>query len=234
MASRYIQAYMGSLEYHISYNKPLYKGEIMSQFFHIHPENPQLRLINQSIEILKKGGVMAYPTDSGYALGCLLEEKSAMERICQIRERTGHHNFTLVCRDLSEIALYAYIDNSAFRLIKNNTPGRYTFILKATKEVPRRLMNEKRKTIGLRVPSNNIALALLDVLKDPLMSITLILPGDDFAQSDPEQIKQKLGKKLDLIIDGGFIAEQPTTVIDLTGDTPTLLRAGRGDTTPFL
>ncbi|ASV34010.1 threonylcarbamoyl-AMP synthase [Candidatus Williamhamiltonella defendens] len=206
----------------------------MSQFFHLHPKNPQIRLINQSIDLLKKGSVMVYPTDSGYALGCLLEKKSAQERICQIRERTSDHHFTLVCRDLSEIALYAYLDNSAFRLIKNNTPGRYTFILKATKEVPRRLMNEKRKTIGLRVPSNDIALALLDALNEPLMSTTLILPGDDFAQFDPEQIKQKLGKKVDLIIDGGCIAEQPTTIIDLTDGNPVLVRAGGGDTSPFL
>ncbi|MFY3762839.1 L-threonylcarbamoyladenylate synthase, partial [Escherichia coli] len=136
----------------------------MSQLFYIHPDNPQPRLINQAVEVLRKGGVIVYPTDSGYALGCMLEEKAAMERICRIRQLDGNHNFTLMCRDLSELSTYAHVDNTAFRLIKNNTPGHYTFILKATKEVPRRLMNEKRKTIGLRVPSNPIALALLEAL----------------------------------------------------------------------
>ena len=138
--------------------------------------------------MLRKGGVIVYPTDSGYALGCMLEEKAAMERICRIRQLDGNHNFTLMCRDLSELSTYAHVDNTAFRLIKNNTPGNYTFILKATKEVPRRLMNEKRKTIGLRVPSNPIALALLEALNEPMMSTTLMLPGNDFAESDPEEI----------------------------------------------
>lgn len=148
----------------------------MSQFFYIHPQNPQPRLINQSVEFLHKGGVIVYPTDSGYALGCMLGEKNALERICRIRDLGSDHNFTLMCRDLSELSTYAHVDNSAFRLIKNNTPGNYTFILKATKEVPRRLMNEKRKTIGLRVPSNPIALELLAALNEPLMSTTLMLP----------------------------------------------------------
>ncbi|GAB7262198.1 MULTISPECIES: L-threonylcarbamoyladenylate synthase [Dickeya] len=206
----------------------------MSQFFYIHPQNPQPRLLNQTVEILRKSGVIVYPTDSGYALGCMLEDKAAMERICRIRELDQNHNFTLMCRDLSELSSYAYVDNAAFRLIKNNTPGNYTFILKATKEVPRRLMNDKRKTIGMRVPSNPIALELLSVLNEPLMSTTLMLPGNDFAESDPEEIQEQLGKRVDLIIHGGFLGQQPTTVIDLTEDVPVVVREGTGDVTPFL
>ncbi|ACT07013.1 Sua5/YciO/YrdC/YwlC family protein [Dickeya chrysanthemi Ech1591] len=206
----------------------------MSQFFYIHPQNPQPRLINQTVEILRKGGVIVYPTDSGYALGCMLEDKAAMERICRIRSLDQNHNFTLMCRDLSELSSYAYVDNAAFRLIKNNTPGNYTFILKATKEVPRRLMNEKRKTIGMRVPSNPIALELLAVLNEPLMSTTLMLPGNDFAESDPEEIQERLGKLVDLVIHGGFLGQQPTTVIDLTESVPVVAREGTGDVTPFL
>lgn len=205
----------------------------MSQFFYIHPDNPQPRLINQSIEILQKGGVIVYPTDSGYALGCMLGDKQAMERICRIRQIDDKHNFTLVCRDLSEISLYAHVDNSAYRLIKNNTPGNYTFILKATKEVPRRLMNDKRKTIGLRVPSNPIALALLETLGEPLMSTTLMLPGSEMAESDPEEIRDRLSKQVDLIIHGGYLGQQPTTVIDLTEDSPVIIREGTGDAAPF-
>ncbi|MBW7983211.1 L-threonylcarbamoyladenylate synthase [Enterobacillus tribolii] len=205
----------------------------MGQFFYIHPDNPQPRLINQSVDVLRKGGVIVYPTDSGYALGCMLEEKNAMERICRIRQLDSNHNFTLVCRDLSEISSYAFVDNAAFRLIKNNTPGNYTFILKATKEVPRRLMSEKRKTIGLRVPSNPIALALLEALGEPLMSTTLMLPGNDFAESDPDEIKEHLGKQVDLIIHGGFLGQQPTTVIDLTEESPQVVRVGAGDPKPF-
>ncbi|ACX88080.1 threonylcarbamoyl-AMP synthase [Pectobacterium parmentieri] len=206
----------------------------MSQFFYIHPQNPQPRLINQSVEFLHKGGVIVYPTDSGYALGCMLGEKNALERICRIRDLGSDHNFTLMCRDLSELSTYAHVDNSAFRLIKNNTPGNYTFILKATKEVPRRLMNEKRKTIGLRVPSNPIALDLLAALNEPLMSTTLMLPGNDFAESDPEEIQEELGKLVDLIIHGGSLGQQPTTVIDLTESVPRVAREGTGDVTPFL
>ena len=205
----------------------------MSQYFYIHPENPQPRLISQAVELLRKGQVIVYPTDSGYALGCCLEEKNAMERICRIRQLDSNHNFTLVCRDLSELSTYAYVDNGAFRLMKNNTPGNYTFILKATKEVPRRLMSEKRKTIGLRVPSNPIAIALLEALGEPLMSTTLMLPGNDFAESDPEDIKDHLGKLVDLVIDGGSIGQQPTTVIDLTEAAPEVVREGAGDPAPF-
>ncbi|MDR0806710.1 MAG: threonylcarbamoyl-AMP synthase [Enterobacteriaceae bacterium] len=205
----------------------------MTQFFYIHQDNPQARLITQSVEFLRKGGVIVYPTDSGYALGCMLEEKHAMERICRIRQLDSNHNFTLMCRDLSELSTYAHVDNTAFRLIKNNTPGNYTFILKATKEVPRRLMNEKRKTIGLRVPSNPIALALLAELNEPMMSTTLMLPGNDFAESDPEEIRDTLSKHVDLIINGGYLGQQPTTVIDLTDDSPVVVRVGAGDPTPF-
>lgn len=205
----------------------------MSQMFHIHPDNPQPRLISQAVDALNKGGVIVYPTDSGYALGCRLEDKNAMERICRIRQLDGNHNFTLVCRDLSELSTYAHVDNSAFRLIKNNTPGNYTFILKGTKEVPRRLMNDKRKTIGLRVPSNPVALALLEALNEPMMSTSLMLPGNDFTESDPEEISDRIGKVVDLIIDGGTLGQQPTTVVDLTSDTPEVIREGVGDTRPF-
>ncbi|MBC3943923.1 threonylcarbamoyl-AMP synthase [Erwinia persicina] len=206
----------------------------MSQFFYIHPDNPQPRLIKQAVEMLNKGSVIVYPTDSGYALGCKLEDKNAMERICRIRQLDGNHNFTLMCRDLSELSTYAHVDNTAFRLIKNNTPGNYTFILKATKEVPRRLMSEKRKTIGLRVPSNPIALALLEALNEPMMSTSLMLPGNDFTESDPEAIQDEIGKLVDLIIHGGYLGQQPTTVIDLTENTPEVLREGVGDIQPFL
>ncbi|SQI40468.1 Putative translation factor (SUA5) [Leminorella richardii] len=206
----------------------------MSQFFYIHQDNPQARLISQAVDVLRKGSVIVYPTDSGYALGCMLEDKHSMERICRIRQLDSNHNFTLMCRDLSELSTYAHVDNAAFRLIKNNTPGNYTFILKATKEVPRRLMSEKRKTIGLRVPSNPIALALLAELNEPMMSTTLMLPGNDFAESDPEEIRDTLSKHVDLIINGGYLGQQPTTVIDLTEETPVVVREGAGDPTPFL
>ncbi|MBF1994115.1 L-threonylcarbamoyladenylate synthase [Serratia symbiotica] len=205
----------------------------MSQLFYIHPDNPQPRLINQTVDVLRKGGVIVYPTDSGYALGCMLEDKTAMARICHIRQLGSNHNFTLMCRDLSELSSYAYVDNIAYRLIKNNTPGNYTFILKATKEVPRRLMNDKRKTIGLRVPSNPIALALLAALNEPMMSTTLMLPGNDFAESDPQEISDHLGKQVDLVIHGGFLGQQPTTVVDLTESTPEVVREGAGDPTLF-
>ena len=169
----------------------------MSQFFYVHPENPQARLISQSVAIIRDGGVVIYPTDSGYALGCQLENKQALERICQIRRLDDKHNFTLLCRDLSELSIYARVDNSVFRLLKNNTPGAYTFIFKGTKEVPRRLMNPKRRTIGMRVPDNKIALALLEELGEPLMSTTLILPGNEVAESDPDAIRDQLERVVD-------------------------------------
>lgn len=205
----------------------------MSQFFVVHPVNPQTRLISQAVGILRQGGVIVYPTDSGYALGCMMGEKSALEKICRIRQLENEHNFTLLCNDLSELSVYAKIDNTAFRLIKNNTPGAYTFILKATKEVPRRLMNEKKKTIGIRVPTNNIAQALLTELGEPLMSSTLILPGQVLAEADPEEFRGQLEKVVDLIIDGGTQGAQPTTVIDFSDDEPKVVRFGAGDPTPF-
>ncbi len=205
----------------------------MSQFFYIHPENPQARLINQAVAIIRNGGVVVYPTDSGYALGCQLENKAALDKICRIRKLGDKHNFTLLCRDLSELSLYARLDNSTFRLLKNNTPGPYTFIFKGTKEVPRRLMNAKRKTIGIRVPDNKIALDLLESLGEPLMSTSLILPGSDVAESDPEEIRDKLEHAVDLIMNGGYLGEQPTTVIDFSGDSMVVAREGAGDVTPF-
>ncbi|MDB1123665.1 L-threonylcarbamoyladenylate synthase [Vibrio algarum] len=205
----------------------------MSQFFYVHPENPQARLISQAVAIIRNGGVVVYPTDSGYALGCQLENKQALDTICRIRKLDDKHNFTLLCRDLSELSLYARVDNTAFRLLKNNTPGAYTFIFKGTKEVPRRLMNAKRKTIGIRVPDNRIALDLLEALGEPLMSTTLILPGSEVAESDPEEIRDKLEHTVDLIMNGGYLGEQPTTVIDFSDDEPVVLRSGAGDPSPF-
>lgn len=206
----------------------------MSQFFKVHPDNPQSRLIRQAVEIIRAGGVIVYPTDSCYALGCQIGNKAAMERIQQIRDIDKEHNFTLVCRDLSEIATYARVDNIQYRLLKAVTPGPFTFILQATHEVPRRLQNPKRKTIGIRIPDNAIAQALLAELGEPIMSTTLILPGDDLPMNDPEQIRERLTGQVDLIIDGGNCGHQPTTVLDLVGDTPRLRRQGKGDVGPFL
>ena len=207
----------------------------MSQFFYIHPENPQARLINQAVEILQKGGVVVYPTDSGYALGCMMGDKHAMDRIVAIRKLPEGHNFTLVCSDLSELSTYATVSNTAYRLIKNNTPGRYTFILTATKELPRRLMTSKRKTIGLRVPDNKIALDLLSALGEPILSCSLMLPGEEHTtQSDPEEIRDRLEYQVDLIIHGGYLGQEPTTVVDLTEESPVILREGSGSITPFI
>jgi len=205
----------------------------MSQFFQIHPDNPQPRLIDKAVEIIRRGGVIVYPTDSGYALGCHLGDKTAQERIRRIRQVDDKHNFTLVCRDLSELATYAKVDNSAYRLVKSLTPGPYTFILVATREVPRRLQNPKRKTIGLRVPDNRVAQTLLETLGEPLMSSTLILPGDDMPLTDPYDIRDTLEHSLDLVIDGGYCGFEPTTVVDLTGDAPVVLREGLGDVSVF-
>lgn len=205
----------------------------MSQFFYIHPDNPQARLISQAVAIIRNGGVIVYPTDSGYALGCQLSNKQALERICRIRKLDEKHNFTLLCRDLSELSLYARVENDAYRLLRNNTPGAYTFIFKGTKEVPRRLMNPKRKTIGIRVPDNEVALALLEALGEPMMSTSLILPGKETAESDPEYIRDDLAHTVDLIIHGGVLGEQPTTVVDFSNDTIEIVRQGAGDITPF-
>lgn len=207
----------------------------MSQFFYVHPENPQSRLINQAVDILHKGGVIVYPTDSGYALGCMIGDKHAMDRIVAIRQLPEGHNFTLVCSDLSELSTYSVVNNMAYRLIKNNTPGRYTFILTATKELPRRLMTSKRKTIGIRVPDNQIALDLLKALGEPLLSCSLMLPGvENVTQSDPEEIRAYLEHQVDLIIHGGYLGQEPTTVVDLTDNTPVILREGSGSIEPFI
>jgi len=205
----------------------------MSQFYQIHQDNPQLRLVKHAVDIIRKGGVVVYPTDSGYALGCHIGDKAAMDRIRLIRTLDKKHNFTLVCRDLSEISTYAQISNSHYRLLKAHTPGAYTFILKATREVPKRLMHAKRKTIGIRVPDNLVAQALLDELAEPLMSVTLIMPGDDMPQTDPYEIRQILEQHVDLIIDGGFCGFEPTSVIDLEEDEPIILRNGLGDVSGF-
>lgn len=201
----------------------------MSQFFQIHPDNPQPRLIRRSVDIIRAGGVIAYPTDSSYALGCRIGDKAAMERIQRIRRLDERHNFTLVCRDLSEIALYAKVDNVAYRLIKAHTPGPYTFILKATREVPRRLQNPRRRTIGIRVPDHAIAQALLAELGEPLMSVTLILPGDDMPLTDPRDIRERLEHRIELVIDGGGCGAQPTTVVDLVDGAPVITRLGKGE-----
>jgi tRNA threonylcarbamoyl adenosine modification protein (Sua5/YciO/YrdC/YwlC family) len=205
----------------------------MSQFFYIHPDNPQARLVRQTCELINQGEVVVYPTDSGYAIGCQMENKKAMEQICRIRDIDKDHNFTLMCRDMSELSVYARVNNVAFRQIKNNTPGPYTFILKATKEVPKRLQNPKRKTIGIRVPDNAIALAILEELGEPLMSTTLILPNEHMAETDPDEIRDKLEKRVGLIIHGGYLGEQPTTVIDMSEGETTIIRYGSGDPTPF-
>ena len=206
----------------------------MSRVLQIHPANPQPRLIAQTVARLREGDVIVYPTDSSYALGCQLGDKAAAERIRQIRQTDRHHNFTLVCRDLSEIATYAKVDNQRYRLLKAATPGPFTFILQATHEVPRRLQHPRRKTIGIRVPDNAIVSALLAELGGPIMSCTLSLPGDDWPLSDPEEIEERLSNAVDLIIDGGPGQHEPTTVLDLTGDAPQLLRQGLGDASPFL
>jgi len=205
----------------------------MSQFFYVHPDNPQGRLMKQAADIIKQGGVIVYPTDSGYALGCHLGDKKALERICRIRDINKDHNFTLVCQDLSQISEYTRVDNSAFRLLKNNTPGAYTFIFKGSKEVHKRLLNPKKKTIGIRVPDNTIAQALLTELAEPIMSTSLIMPGQDMAEYDPEQIRDLLEHQVDLIVNGGHLGEHPTTVVDFSNDSIEIIRVGEGDPSPF-
>ena len=201
----------------------------MAQFFEIHPDNPQKRLIQQAVRIIDQGGLIIYPTDSSYALGCHIGDKSAMERIQRLRKLDNKHHFTLMCSDLSEIGTYAKVDNSAYRLMKTLTPGPYTFLLKATSEVPRRLMNPKRKTIGVRVPEHVITHAILEELGQPIMSSTLIEPGADEALDDAEAIREKFHKQVDLIIDGGHCGVEPTTVINLIDGHPEVIRYGKGD-----
>lgn len=205
----------------------------MSQFFTIHPDNPNQRLIRQASAMLREGAVIVYPTDSGYALGCHLDDKDAVARIREIRSVDDKHHMTLVCRDLSEISRYARVDNSKFRMLKGNTPGSYTFILEATKEVPRRLQHPKRSTIGIRIPDHPVALALLEELDEPLLSSTLILPDEHHPLTDVDEIRELLERRVDLIIEGGAVGLDPTTVIDLTGETPLLVRKGKGDVAPF-
>jgi tRNA threonylcarbamoyl adenosine modification protein (Sua5/YciO/YrdC/YwlC family) len=206
----------------------------MSQFFSIHPDNPQARLIREAVHVIQKGGIVVYPTDSGYALGCQLDNKNALERIRQLRRLDKNHNMTLVCRDLSELSTYAKVNNVIFRLLKSFTPGAYTFILNATNEVPRRMLHPKRRTLGLRIPDNVICLSLLECLDAPLMSTTLILPDAEAPLIEPSAICDILGNQIDLMIDGGPCGHQPTTVVDLTGDFPVIMREGKGDPKPFL
>lgn len=206
----------------------------MSQYFRIHPDNPQARLVSQAVGIIRKGGIVVYPTDSSYALGCHLGDKDALTRIRQIRRLSDGHNFTLVCRDLSELATYARVDNSAYRLLKACTPGPYTFLLPATREVPRRLIHPKKKTIGIRVPDNRVCQALLEELGEPLMSTTLQLPQDEYPLSDPEEIRDLLEHQVELIVDGGYGGLDITTVVSLEDGVPEIIREGLGDMSPFL
>ena len=205
----------------------------MSQFFRIHPDNPQARLIHQSVEILRKGGVIAYPTDSAYALGCHIGDKKAIERIRRIRRLESDHHFALVCKDLSDLGIYAKVDNTAYRLLKMATPGPYTFILPATREVPRRLVDTKRKSIGLRVPDNEICRALLTELGEPIMSTTLILPGDEYPLTDPLEIRDLVQHQVDLVIDGGYGSLETTTVVSFEEGVPEVVREGMGDLSLF-
>nr|WP_298719150.1 L-threonylcarbamoyladenylate synthase [uncultured Steroidobacter sp.] len=204
-----------------------------SRYLEIHPKDPQLRLIRQAVEIIRDGGVVVYPTDSCYALGCHLGNKTAMERIGRIRHIDRHHHFTLVCSDLSEIATYARVSNTQYRTLKAFTPGPYTFILQATKETPRRLQNEKRKTIGVRVPDHPVATAILDELGEPIMSSTLILPGDEHPMTDPREIQERLFHFVDAVIDSGNCGLEPSSVIDLVGPAPVIVRRGKGDVSAF-
>lgn len=201
----------------------------MSQFFSIHPDNPQQRLLDRAADLIRGGAVIAFPTDSCYALGCQLGNKDAVDRIRAIRGIDDRHHLTLMCRDLSEIAQFARVDNGQYRLLKHTTPGAYTFILEATKELPRRILHPKRKTIGLRVPEHPVCQALLATLEEPLLTCTLSLPGEDSPLHEAEQIQEMLAGQLDLVLDGGACGVEPTTVVDLTGATPQLLRTGRGN-----
>ena len=205
----------------------------MAQFFQIHPQNPQSRLLKQAAQVIDAGGIVALPTDSSYALVCHLDDKGAVDRLRRIRGIDERHHLTLLCRDLSDISTYARVDNRQYRLLKAATPGPYTFILEATREVPRRLSHPSRKTIGLRVPEHAIAQALLAELQQPLLGTTLMLPGSDQPMNDPDEIREALQKQVELVIDGGACSLLPTSVIDLTGESPVVLREGRGDLSPF-
>lgn len=200
----------------------------MSQFFQVHPKDPQPRLIKRCVEILQKGGVIVYPTDSSYALGCRMDNRDGLERIRRIRQLVEDHNFTLVCVDISQISTVAKMNNESFRLIKSLTPGPFTFILEATKETPKRLVHGNRKTIGIRLPDDPITEAIVSDLGEPLFSSTLILPGDEEALADPEDIRERLEKVVDLIIDSGILPYEPTTIIGCTSDSPEIIRQGKG------
>lgn len=205
----------------------------MGQILAIHPKNPEVRHIRRAVEVLRNGGVLIYPTDSAYALGCCIGNKDALEKIRRIRQLDSSHNFTLVCRDLSEIATYARVDNSAYRLIKAFTPGAYTFIFKATSEVPRLLMHPKRKTIGIRVPDHPVVAALLAELDAPILSSTLILPGEEEPPGDIDDLDIQVRNTVDLLIDSGFCGREPTTVVDMESGTPRVARQGKADPAPF-
>lgn len=205
----------------------------MGQFFQIHAETPQPRLVRQAVDIIQQGGVVIYPTDSSYALGCKLGDKAAVDRIRRLRRLDDKHNFTLICRDLSELGLFAKVDTVAFRLLKAHTPGPYTYILNATREVPRILMHPKRRTIGIRVPQNPIAQAILHELGEPLLSVSLILPDHKDALNDPYEIRDLLENQVDLIIDGGYSSLEPSTVISMVDDDIQVIRVGCGDPAPF-
>ena len=205
----------------------------MAQFFSIHTDTPHLRLIRQAVAIVRNGGIIVYPTDSCYAMGCHLGDKSAMARIRTIRQVDDQHHFTLVCRNLAEISTYAKVNNSQYRLLKAITPGSYTFILQATREVPRRMQHPKRNTIGLRIPDHAVVLALLEELDEPLLSSTLLLPGDEFPMNDAEEIRERLEHQVELVMDAGPCGIEMTTVIDLTSDVPELIRQGKGSLEPF-
>lgn len=205
----------------------------MAQYFAIHPHDPQQRLIRRAVDIVRKGGLMVYPTDSCYALGCHIGDKGAMERVRRIRQVDEHHHFTLVCRDLSEIGQYAIVDNIQYRSLKASTPGSYTFILKASREVPKRLLNPKRNTIGVRVPDHNVARALLLEMGEPILSSTLMLPGDALPLNDMEEIRSRLQHDVEVVLDAGSCGVEMTTVVDLTGDMPVIVRRGKGSITPF-
>jgi len=205
----------------------------MAQYFAVHPKDPEQRLIRRAVEIVRDGGLLVYPTDSCYALGCHIGDKSAMERMRRIRQVDAQHHFTLVCRDLSELGQYAVVDNIQYRSLRASTPGSYTFILKASREVPKRLLNPKRNTIGVRVPDHNVVRALLQEMGEPILSSTLLLPGDALPLNDMDEIRSRLQHDVELVLDGGSCGVEMTTVVDLTGDVPAIVRRGKGSVAPF-